>query len=85
MARVNVTSWLAVFLYCGLFVAIVGQSGITQTTATLSEARSWLVAASSGDLIFFGGGLNATGPSARVDICNMTNRSWTTATLSLVV
>jgi uncharacterized membrane protein YtjA (UPF0391 family) len=76
MARVNVTGWLVVFLCCGLFVAIVGQSGITQTTATLSEARWQLVATSSGDLVFFGGGYNATGyPSARVDICNVISES----------
>jgi tRNA A-37 threonylcarbamoyl transferase component Bud32 len=84
MARVNVTSWLAVFLCCAVFVAIVGQSGITQTTATLSEARGSLAATSLGDLVFFGGGWNATGyESARVDIYNISSLSWTTATLSI--
>jgi predicted Ser/Thr protein kinase len=66
-----------------LLPAVVAQSGITQTTATLSEARYWLAAASSGDLVIFGGGLNATGPSDRVDIYNVTNVIWTTATLSI--
>jgi hypothetical protein len=85
MARVNVTGWLAVFLCCGLFVAIVGQSEITQSTATLSEARYWFAATSSADLVFFGGGYNTTTntPSNRVDIYNVMNGSWTTATLSI--
>jgi hypothetical protein len=85
MARVNVTSWLVVFLCCAVFPAVVAQLGITQTTATLSEARDWLAATSSGDLVLFGGGVNATPytPSDRVDICNVTSRSWTTATLSI--
>jgi len=77
------TGWLVVFLCCALFVAIVGQSGITQSTATLSEARWKLAATSSGDLVFFGGGNKTTGPSAQVDICNVTSGSWTTATLSV--
>jgi tRNA A-37 threonylcarbamoyl transferase component Bud32 len=51
------------------------------TTAGLSEAREGLAATSSGELVFFGGGRNATGPSDRVDICNVTSGSWTTATL----
>jgi predicted Ser/Thr protein kinase len=58
-------------------------ANINHTVATLSQARSWLVATSSGDLVFFGGGLNATGPSDQVDICNVTSGSWTTATLSI--
>jgi len=84
MARVNVTGWLVVFLCCALFVAIVGQSGITQSIATLSEARAWIAATSSGDLIFFAGGiLSFTSVSDRVDIYNVTSGIWTTATLSL--
>jgi hypothetical protein len=86
MARVNVTGWLVVFLCCAVFVAIVGQSVITQSIATLSEARFWLAATSSGDLVIFGGGLNTTSPytpSDRVDICNVTSGIWTTATLSV--
>jgi predicted Ser/Thr protein kinase len=59
------------------------QVNITQTTATLSEARSYLAATSSSELVFFGGGLNATGASDRVDICNVTSGIWTTATLSV--
>jgi hypothetical protein len=85
MAGVTVTGWLVVFLCCAVFPAVVAQSGITQTTATLSEARYWLAATSAGDLVFFGGGYNATPftPSNRVDICNVTSGSWTTATLSV--
>jgi hypothetical protein len=68
-----------------LLPAVVAQSRITQSTATLSEARYQLAATSSGELAFFGGGLNATVymPSDRVDICNATSGSWTTATLSI--
>jgi len=66
-----------------LLPAVVAQSGITQTTATLNEARYNLAATSSGALVFFGGGYNATGPSDRVDIYNVTSGSWTTATLSV--
>jgi len=58
-------------------------SSITQTSTTLSEARTGLAATSSGELVFFGGGQNATGPSNRVDICNVTSGMWTTATLSI--
>jgi len=53
MAGVFVTSWLVVFLCCAMFTVVVAQSGITQKTATLSEARSSLVATSLGDLVFF--------------------------------
>jgi hypothetical protein len=69
-----------VFLFSVLFVLSVGgvethQQGniINRTTATLSEARYWLAATSSGELVFFAGGLNATGPSARVDILNVSS------------
>jgi tRNA A-37 threonylcarbamoyl transferase component Bud32 len=57
--------------------------GFAQATATMSQARSSLAAASSGELVFFGGGLTATGASDRVDMYNVTNGSWTTATLSV--
>jgi hypothetical protein len=66
-----------------LLPAVVAQKGITQTIATLSEARSTLAAISSGGLFFFAGGFNGTGASARVDIYNVTNGIWTTATLSV--
>jgi predicted Ser/Thr protein kinase/uncharacterized protein YkvS len=65
---------------------VTGQqtANITLTTTNLSEARNSLVAASSGDLVFFGGGLNGTNTtSARVDIYNVTSGIWTTATLSI--
>jgi hypothetical protein len=66
-----------------LITCVTAQSGITQTTATLSEARYFLAATSSGDLVFFGGGWNGTALSDRVDICNVTSGIWTTATLSV--
>jgi predicted Ser/Thr protein kinase len=53
-------------------------TNITQTTATLSEARAWLAASSASELVFFGGGY-----SGQVDICNVTSGSWSTATLSV--
>jgi hypothetical protein len=59
------------------------QGNITHTTTTLSEARFWLASTSSGELVFFAGGYNSTGPSNRVDIYNVTSGSWTTATLSI--
>jgi len=61
------------------------QANITQTTATLSQARYHLAATSSGELVFFGGGWNGTSGyvSNRVDICNVTSEIWTTATLSV--
>jgi hypothetical protein len=69
-----------------LLPVVVAQSGITRSTATLSEARACLAATSSGDLVFFGGGLNGTGiarHSSRVDICNVRRGSWTTSKLSV--
>jgi hypothetical protein len=57
--------------------------GLVATTARLSEARYFLVAIPSGEHVFFGGGLSATGPSDRVDIYNVTSGSWTTAALSV--
>jgi serine/threonine protein kinase len=59
------------------------QAIITQNTATLSEARFFLAATSSGELIFFGGGFNGTRVSDRVDIYNVKSGIWTTATLSV--
>jgi hypothetical protein len=54
-----------------------------QATATLSQARYTLAATSLGELVFFGGGYNATGPSDRVDIYSVTSGIWTTASLSI--
>jgi len=72
------------FLACDVLLPlVVAQSGITQTTTILSEARWGLAATFSSGLVFFAGGFNATGPSDRVDICNATNGSWTTASLSV--
>jgi hypothetical protein len=77
-------SWSLNFELILFWNSVSAQQGtILHTNATLSEAR-WLSAAtSSGDLVFFAGGFNATGPSDRVDICNATNGSWTTASLSV--
>jgi hypothetical protein len=58
-------------------------TNIPQTTATLSQSRYRLVACSSGELVFFACGVNATGPSDRVDIYNQTSEKWTTATISV--
>jgi hypothetical protein len=53
------------------------------TIATLSESRCCLAATSSGELVFFAGGYNATKQaSARVDILNVSSGIWTTTTLS---
>jgi hypothetical protein len=50
------------------------QGNLIHTTARLSQARDWLAATSSGELVFFGGGENATGKvSARVDILNVSS------------
>jgi hypothetical protein len=54
------------------------QGNIIHTTATLSQARWKLAATSSGELVFFAGGRNSTGPSDRVDIYDVTSGSWTT-------
>jgi hypothetical protein len=59
------------------------QANFTHTITTLSEARSLLAATSSGDLVIFGGGINGTETSDRVDIFNVTSGSWKTATLSI--
>jgi hypothetical protein len=59
------------------------QTNITLTITTLSQARSGPAATSLNELVFFGGGVNATGESDRVDIYNVTSGSWTTATLSI--
>jgi hypothetical protein len=57
------------------------------TTSTLSQSRGGLVATSSGELVFFGGGISSLLPtgktSDRVDIYNVTSGSWTTSTLSI--
>jgi predicted Ser/Thr protein kinase len=61
------------------------------TTATLSVPRYFLAAASSGTFVFFAGGGNTsstgyvqgpTTPYNQVDIYNVSNGSWSTATLS---
>jgi hypothetical protein len=74
---------LCLFVRDILLPVVVAQSGITQMTANLSEARFYLAASSSGELVFFGGGFSATGVSNLVDIYNVTSGSWTTATLSI--
>jgi hypothetical protein len=55
------------------------------TTFTLSQPRYELVATSSQNLVFFGGGWNGNFSNPivydRVDIYNTLNESWSTATL----
>jgi hypothetical protein len=63
--------------------ADVQQQGIVHTTATLSEGRWRLAATSSGEIVFFAGGYNATVVRNNVDMCNVTSGIWTTATLSV--
>jgi hypothetical protein len=60
------------------------QGIITQTTATLSQARHQFAATFSEELVFFGGGESGSNlaGSSQVDIYNVTNGIWTTATLS---
>jgi hypothetical protein len=56
----------------------------TQSTATLSVARSYLAAAASGNKVVFGGGYNAGYiANAAVDIYDVVANTWTTVTLSL--
>jgi hypothetical protein len=53
------------------------------TTATLSQARTWLAAASIGDIVAFGGGSsNSSTASATIDMYNVTSGIWLNATLS---
>jgi hypothetical protein len=62
---------------------------VTHLEEKLSEARSQLVATSSGERVFFVGGLKGCffhcKTSDRVDIYNVTSGSWIIATLSLVL
>jgi tRNA A-37 threonylcarbamoyl transferase component Bud32 len=51
-------------------------------TATLSEARAFLAAASLGNRILFGGGLHSNGYSNVVDIYDTLKGVWSTATLT---
>jgi hypothetical protein len=85
-----ISVFIVVFLYMSVgllnFVTETQQQpegNITHTTSTLSQGRYGLAATSSGELVFFGGGYNGTGPSYRVDIYNVTSGSWTTNTLSI--
>jgi len=48
----------------------------------LSEAREQLTSISAGDLVFFAGGYNSSGPSATVDIYNQLTKKWTSSKLS---
>lgn len=53
------------------------------TTTTLSQARFWGAAASTGNFALVGGGqISSTTMSNTVDIYNATSGSWTTSTLS---
>lgn len=50
----------------------------TWTTSTLSQARGSLAATTAGNLLFFGGGnlQENNGPSATVDVYNVTTNQW---------
>jgi hypothetical protein len=65
---------------------VSADSGIVYSgTATLSEPRSWLAAAATGNTAIFAGGIDfATGStsSSTVDIYDAATGSWTTARLS---
>jgi hypothetical protein len=65
-------------------IEVQQQGNVIYITTTLSQIRRNLAATSSGELVFFGGGENATGkPSDRVDIYNVTSGNWTATTLSI--
>jgi len=49
----------------------------------LSEARIGIAAVSSGNKIFFAGGINASSYSSRVDIYDITTQTWSIAELSI--
>jgi hypothetical protein len=60
------------------------EENIIHKTTTLSQVRYALASTSSGELVFFAGGCNATDKASdRVDIYNVTSGNWTTATLSI--
>jgi hypothetical protein len=78
--------YVLVFVFANLmeFKSVDAQLGIIQSTATLSQNRSEPVSVSLKDLIFFAGGVMANGTASdRIDICNVTSGSWTTANLSI--
>jgi hypothetical protein len=49
---------------------------------SLSQPRYALAATSVGNLVLFGGGYSLNGPFNVVDVFDVTNNTWTTATLS---
>jgi tRNA A-37 threonylcarbamoyl transferase component Bud32 len=67
---------------CRIATNVDAQQGIMHATQYLSQTRSSLAAASSGDLVLFGGGFDFSA-SSQVDIYNVAIRSWTTAALSI--
>jgi hypothetical protein len=73
------------FMSLLLHVCAQAQPNILHSTATLSDPRYSLAAASSNELVFFGGGMSAItmGPTDRVDIYNVASGIWTTAILSI--
>jgi kelch-like protein 20 len=64
-------------------IDIFNSTSLGWSTATLSQARKWLAAASTGEIVVFGGG-SPDGYSSTnvVDIYNPTSGSWSTLTLS---
>jgi predicted Ser/Thr protein kinase len=77
--------WLQIFLWLVVLkCAEPQQQTISQTAATLSQARCCLAATSSGELVFFGGGsVTFSNTIAQVDIYNVASGSWTTSNLSV--
>jgi hypothetical protein len=63
-------------------VSIYDKNLHSWSEAKLSEAREQATGISAGDLIFFAGGINSTGPSATVDIYNQLTKKWSFASLS---
>jgi N-acetylneuraminic acid mutarotase len=65
-------------------VDIYDASTNTWSVTVLSEARSYLCAATVGDKVFFAGGNNAHADATnKVDVYNTTTNTWSTATLSV--
>jgi cytochrome c2 len=52
------------------------------STMQLSEARGYMAAATTGNIVMFGGGVNMNNMSSKVDIYNTSTNAWTTANLS---
>lgn len=72
---VLLTSLQLVKLMSGSQTKMRSLPGLVHTTARLNKARCNIAATSSGELVFFEGGLNTTGPSDRLDSYNATSNT----------